>query len=73
MRIDSTINSNAKNLSPGESNPALSRDRGRCYRYTREDFGRYQNLDGSSYIATGSHKRGDIMWTRNSINSRESM
>ena len=26
-----------KMLSPGESNPALSRDRGRCYRYTRED------------------------------------
>ncbi len=26
-----------KSLSPGESNPALSRDRGRCYRYTRED------------------------------------
>jgi hypothetical protein len=27
----------AKFLSPGESNPALSRDRGRCYRYTRRD------------------------------------
>jgi hypothetical protein len=26
-----------KKLSPGESNPALSRDRGRCYRYTRRD------------------------------------
>ena len=27
----------AKILSLGESNPALSRDRGRCYRYTKED------------------------------------
>src|SRR5579859_5213211 len=35
------INTNSlikKSLSPGESNPALSRDRGRCCRYTREDM-----------------------------------
>jgi hypothetical protein len=33
----------AKFLSPGESNPALSRDRGRCYRYTRRDAALLRN------------------------------
>ena len=31
-------NEKQKDLSLGESNPALSRDRGRCYRYTKEDL-----------------------------------